>query len=157
MSSALILALIFSMIALSVSSIVETPVLSKQSDHLAPVTHLDLVGDGPNGYTVNFYANHTLDQHFQFIGQDLSNSRFFRKELFGYTALIDNKLRDEKIRRDPGVRWIETDMEMLDLVICDFWEDLCEKTGTSCYPALYTNLDPDWREQSTRPPHANLA
>jgi hypothetical protein len=123
MFSALMLALIFSMIALSVSSMIAIPIPSKQDDYLAPVTYPDLLRDGPNGYTVNFHANHTLDQHFQFIGQDLSNSYFFRQELFGYTALIDNNLRDEKIRRDPGVRWIETDMEMLDLVICDSWED----------------------------------
>jgi hypothetical protein len=157
MSSVVVLALLFSMIALSVSSMVETPVPSKQDGYLAPVTYLDLLGDGPNGYTVNLHANHTLDQHFQFIGQDLSNSYFFRQELFGYTALIDNKLRDEKIRRDLGLRWIETDLEMLDLVMCDSWEDLCEKTGTSCNSTLYTNLDPDWREHSTPPPPGNLA
>jgi hypothetical protein len=83
--------------------------------------------------------------------------RFFRKELFGYTALIDNNLRDEKIRCDPGVRWIETDLEMLDLVIYDSQEDLCEKTGMGCNPALYTNLDLYWREHRTRPPPVNLA
>jgi hypothetical protein len=80
-----------------------------------------------------------------FIGQDLSNLPLFRKELFGYAALIDNKLRDEKIRRDPGVRWIETNMSWFDIVLFDSQEDLCEKTGSGCNTGLYTNSDPVWQ------------
>jgi hypothetical protein len=145
MISAVILALPTCLFALQSVSI-------KQDGYLAPVTYLDSLEEGPNMYEVFFYANHTLEQHFEFIGQNLSNLPQFRKELFGYGALIDNKLRDEKIRRDPGVRWIETDTSWFDIVLFDSQEDLCEKTGIGCHTALYTNLD----EQSTQPPPENL-
>ena len=149
MFTAIFLALSSHLIALSVST--------EQSGYLAPATYLDLLGDGPNGYTVNFHANHSLEQHFQFIGRDLSDLHAFERHTLGYFALVDNKLRDEKIRRDPGVCWIETDLEMLDLIMYDSQEDLYKQASIGRNPALYINLDPVWREHSTRPPLGNLA
>ena len=135
MFHAVLSALLSCLMALPVSSELTTSI--KQGDHyLAPVTYLNLLGHGPNGYEVFFYANHSLEKHFEFIGQDLSkgsSSWVFTRELFGYIALIDNQLRDEKIRRDPGVRWLETELEMLDWVVYDSREDLYERrTGSGC-------------------------
>jgi hypothetical protein len=145
MFPAVLSAVLSCLMALPVWSELSTSI--KQSDHyLAPVTYLNLLGHGPNGYEVFFHPNHTLEKHFEFIGQDLSkgpSSWVFTRELFGYFALIDNQLRDEKIRRDPGVRWLETELEMLDWVVYDSQEDLCEgRTGSGCdTTALYTDLD----------------
>ena len=167
MFPAVLSAVLSCLMALPVSSELTTSI--KQSDHyLAPVTYLNLLDHGPNGYEVFFHPNHTLEKHFEFIGQDLSkgpSSWAFTRELFGYFALIDNELRDEKIRRDPGVRWLETELEMLDWVLLGSYdEDACEKTGSGCDDtALYTtDLDSAWREQSTPPtlplpPLENLA
>jgi hypothetical protein len=49
----------------------------------------------------------TLEQHFCVIGQDLSSLPRFERGSWGYQATMDDKTRDEQVRRDPGVLAVE--------------------------------------------------
>jgi hypothetical protein len=87
-------------------------VLSLSSEHggyLAPLEGMDIHDKYPDKYMVVFHENHTLEQHFDTIGYNLSSLPKFCKYSYGYTAIIDDKTRDELVRRDPGVRMVDTD------------------------------------------------
>lgn len=60
----------------------------------------------PNSYIVKFHDNHTLQDHFDYLGQNLSETanRFRDMPGFGGYALeIDSYTLHEQIRYDPGV------------------------------------------------------
>jgi hypothetical protein len=80
---------------------------SRHTDYLATLECMEATEKYPNEYLVTFYKNHTLEQHFRFIGQDMSSSLKFERGSRGYQATMDDKTRDEKVRRDPGVRAVE--------------------------------------------------
>lgn len=84
---------------------------SLSSNHgpvLAPLDGMDVHNRYLNEYLVILHGNCTLEQHFENIGKDLSGSLRFRKYTFGYQATMDDQTRDEHVRRDPGVRMVES-------------------------------------------------
>jgi hypothetical protein len=87
-------------------------VLSLSSEHggyLAPLEGMDNHDKYPDEYVVIFHKNHTLEQHSDTIGYNVSSLPGFSRYGFGYGAIMDDKIRDERVRRDPGVRMVETD------------------------------------------------
>ena len=64
---------------------------SRQTGYLAPLEYMDVIEKSPNGYSVTFYNNHTLEQHFRFIGQDMSSSPRSKRGSRGYQATMDDK------------------------------------------------------------------
>jgi hypothetical protein len=97
-------------------------VLSLSTQHegyLAPLEGMD-IPKFPDQYVVIFYKNHTLEQHFDAIGHNLSSLPEFSTYGFGYSAVMNETTRDEHVRRDPGVRMVETDGP----VWADEWEDV---------------------------------
>ena len=80
---------------------------SRHTGYLAPLECMDAIEKYPNEYLVTFYRNHTLEQHFRVIGQDLSSLPRFERGSRGYQATMDDKTRDEQVRRDPGVLAVE--------------------------------------------------
>nr|POE93445.1 subtilisin-like protease 3 [Quercus suber] len=107
---------------------------SEYGDLLAPLEGMDNQDKYPNEYLIQFYNNHTLEQHFHIIGQNLSSSPEFRRYTFGYQATIDEKTRDEQVRRDPGVRMVEANsplywVEPEDVVVFDHPQLLYNQTS----------------------------
>jgi hypothetical protein len=99
MFSTLFLAALLCLIAPSASS--------GHVGYLAPLECMDVIEKHPNEYLVTFYKNHTLEQHFRVIGRDLLSSPKFERGPYGYQATMDDKTRDEQVRRDPGVLAVE--------------------------------------------------
>jgi hypothetical protein len=73
----------------------------------APLAGIAAYSKYPGEYIVTLHKNHTLDQHFRNIGQNLTLSQNFRQYSFSYQATMNNETRDERVRRDPGVRLVE--------------------------------------------------
>lgn len=97
---------------------------SKPEGVLAPLQGMDVPTKWPDEYLVYFNSDHTLEQHFDFIGQNLTSSPHFLRYPFGYQATMDSKTRDELVRRDPGVDLLETNrpiyaIEPLDVELLD--------------------------------------
>jgi hypothetical protein len=64
----------------------------------------------PNEYIVLLYENHTIEDHFNFIGTNLFNSSNFKhlKNINMYRVGLDNDtLLHEAIRYDPGVKAVQ--------------------------------------------------
>ena len=80
---------------------------SGHTGYLAPLECIDVIEKYHNEYLVTFHKNHTLEQHFCVIGQDLSSLPRFERGSRGYQATMDDKTRDEYVRRDPGVLAVE--------------------------------------------------
>jgi hypothetical protein len=80
---------------------------SGYTGYLAPLLCMDVPEKFPNEYLITFRKNHTLEQHFRVIGRDLSSSPGFDGDSYGYKATMDDKTRDEQVRRDPGVLGVE--------------------------------------------------
>ena len=78
------------------------------NDFIAPLEGTENDEAIRNEYVVIFQPGYTLQQHYETIGRNLSNSARFVKFSFGYRANLDDKTRDEQVRRDPGVRMVET-------------------------------------------------
>lgn len=125
----MILCSILTMFALSTGPSVS----SEHGDFLAPFEDMIVPFQYPDQYIVLLHKNHTLEQHFQAIGRNLSSSTlFFRSYPYGYSAVMDNKTRDEQVRSDPGVEYIARDgpgplveLEPVDVVLLDepwLWE-----------------------------------
>lgn len=92
--------------AVHISALV-TPRASQQAIYIQPGQ--DLVKDT---YIVTLYNNYTLEEHFTFIGKDLSQSskKFFSLPgIDAYLADIDEYTLHELIRYDPGVRRVDHD------------------------------------------------
>jgi hypothetical protein len=56
---------------------------------------------------VELQDGYALQQHFQTIGRNLSDTPRFRRYGFGYRATLDDTTRDGLVRRDPGVIVVE--------------------------------------------------
>lgn len=80
---------------------------SEHVSYLAPLQCMDVAEKYANEYHVTFYKNHTLEEHFRVIGRDLSSSPKFERGPYGYQATMDDRTRDEHVRRDPGVLAVE--------------------------------------------------
>ncbi|KAF2163842.1 hypothetical protein M409DRAFT_56957 [Zasmidium cellare ATCC 36951] len=80
----------------------------ENGDFLAPLEGMDIHDKYPDEYLVIFHQNYTMEQHFENIAQDLSSLPEFRMYSFGYRTRMDQHTRDEKVRRDPRVRMVET-------------------------------------------------
>jgi hypothetical protein len=64
----------------------------------------------PDSYGVLFRETYTLEEHFAFIGQNLSESaRCFDhiRLINAYHVYLDNYTLHEIVRRDPGVELVE--------------------------------------------------
>jgi hypothetical protein len=102
--------------------------LSTQHEgYLAPLEGMD-IPKFPDQYVVILYNNHTLEQHFDAIGHNLSSLPKFSTYGFGYSAVMNETTRDEQVRRDPGVRMVETDGPVwadlsVEMVLIDSPED----------------------------------
>lgn len=83
---------------------------SEHGGFLAALEGMDIPSKYPDEYLVTFYEKHTLEQHFHNIGQNLSSSPKSRRYTFGYQATMDDKTRDEQVRRDSGVRMVHTNI-----------------------------------------------
>lgn len=55
-----------------------------------------------------FQPGHTLQDHFDSIGMDLSNTTRFKSFNDGYRAKIDDFILNSHVRLDPGVLLVET-------------------------------------------------
>lgn len=62
-----------------------------------------------NEYIVNFEPGYTLQQHFESIGMDLSNTTGFEAFSYGYGAQLDDITLNSLVRLDPGVLFVEGD------------------------------------------------
>jgi hypothetical protein len=112
-------ALLLSLGALSLST--------QHEGYLAPLEGMD-IPKFPDEYIVIFYKNHTLEQHFDAIGYNLSSLPKFSTYGFGYSVVMNETTRDEQVRRDPGVRMVETDGPVyadlsVEMVLIDSPED----------------------------------
>lgn len=54
-----------------------------------------------------FHENHTHEQHFDFIGRDLSELDEYEALGYGYTMNLSDSTLRENVRRDPGVMLLE--------------------------------------------------
>jgi hypothetical protein len=87
--------------------------------YLAPVAGMDNSDKYPDAYIVTLHRGHTLEQHFDAIGSDLRSLPGFRTYGFGYSAVMDDKTRDEQVRRDPGVRVVEANAPIYGFQLLD--------------------------------------
>lgn len=55
---------------------------SENESYLAPLLGMDIYNKHPDEYLILFHDEHTLEQHFHFIGQNLSSSPHFRRYTF---------------------------------------------------------------------------
>ncbi|KAF2238460.1 hypothetical protein EV356DRAFT_309687 [Viridothelium virens] len=65
----------------------------------------------PDYYIVKLREGHELEDHFAYIGLDLSSMQEFGRidGLSSYYGKFSYKVVHEKIRRDPGVLYVEED------------------------------------------------
>ena len=63
----------------------------------------------PDSYIVMLHTGYKMEDHFAFIGIDLSQSEdFFRIDsVSAYCGTFSKEIVHEKIRRDPGVKLVE--------------------------------------------------
>ncbi|KAK3718636.1 serine protease [Vermiconidia calcicola] len=84
----------------------------ERDGELAPLYGLEHDGCILGEYVVIFHKNYTLEQHFETIGRNFSESEGFTKFGFGYTASLDDTTLHDLVRHDPGVRLVETSREV---------------------------------------------
>jgi hypothetical protein len=75
--------------------------------YLAPLEGMNIDEKFPNEYLVELQEGHALDQHFETIGRNFSDSPGFVRFRFGGLASLGDKTPDELVRRDPGVVVVE--------------------------------------------------
>jgi hypothetical protein len=100
---------------------------SGHGSYLAPLEGMNNHDKYSDEYLVTFHENYTLEQHFDTIGENLLSLPEFRRYGYGYGAIMNNKTRDERVRRDPGVRMVETEgpgyaVEPYDMVVIESQE-----------------------------------
>lgn len=83
---------------------------ARGDDGLAPLYGTDLEDDDrfPDEYIVMFHPGYTLEEHFETIGMDLSNTTRFLPLNDGYRAEIDDFILNSHVRLDSGVLLVET-------------------------------------------------
>lgn len=74
---------------------------------LAPLYGTEDDSGFPNEYIVVFQPGYTLQEHFELIGMNLSNTTRFEAFSYGYRAKLDNVTLDSHIRLDYGVLLVE--------------------------------------------------
>ena len=76
----------------------------------APLFGLEHDTKIPNEYIVMFQPGHTLEQHYEAIGKNFSDSPRFHNLDFlpGYAAPMDDDTLHELVRQDPGVLLVDT-------------------------------------------------
>jgi hypothetical protein len=99
----------FASILVLLSCLLAMSLSIKPEGYLAPLAGMDNRDKYPGEYLITLYNNHTLEQHFDAVGHNLSRLPGFRKYGFGYSAIMDEKMRDKQVRRDPGVRMVEAE------------------------------------------------
>lgn len=75
-------------------------------DGLAPLYGMETVTRIPNDY-IMFQPGYTLQEHFESIGMNLSNTTGFESTSYGYTAVLYEVTLNSYIRLDPGVLFVE--------------------------------------------------
>ena len=85
-----------------------SPLASRATEYLAPLHGIDHEESIRSEYVVVFQPGYTLEEHFNTIGRNFSTSARFAKFGFGYRANLDDETRDNLVRRDPGVRVVES-------------------------------------------------
>jgi len=86
--------------------------VARRSKDPAPYTTCDKAELVKDTYIIRFHDNHTLAEHFDAIGQNLSEtaSMFYDMNLLnGYHAELSEDTVHEMVRYDPGVRLVEHD------------------------------------------------
>lgn len=83
-------------------------VSARTSDGRAQVHGLDSEDRIPGEYIVVFHPDYTHEAHDQAIGKKASEFAGFKRASFGYMASLSDEDLNELVRRDPGVRWVET-------------------------------------------------
>jgi hypothetical protein len=85
---------------------------SQTSQYRAPYRQIDPERTVPDDYGVLLRDGYTLEQHFEFLGQNLSETardfRYFRS-FNSYHAVLDSEFLHERVRSDPGVYLVEHD------------------------------------------------
>ena len=87
-------------------------VFHERDGELAPLYDLEHDGCIPGEYIVLFHGNHTLEQHFQTIGRNFSESEGFNEFGYGYTASLDDTTLHDLVRHDQRVKLVETSREV---------------------------------------------
>lgn len=80
---------------------------ARGDDGLAPLYGAEHDSRFPNEYVVMFQPGHTLQDHFDSIGMDLSNFTRFMSFNDGYRAKIDDFILNSHVRLDSGVLLVE--------------------------------------------------
>lgn len=83
---------------------------ARGDDGLAPLYGTDLADDDlfPDEYIVMFHPGYTLQEHFETIGMDLSNTTRFQTTSSGYSAELDDITLNLHVRLDPSVLFVES-------------------------------------------------
>ncbi|KAI9703551.1 MAG: hypothetical protein M1820_005855 [Bogoriella megaspora] len=83
----------------------------RNSQNLAPLYRIEHPNVIPDKYTVVFWPGHTLEQHFQFVGKNLSDNAQYQFSEYrrGYLANLDDELLHSAIRPDPGVLFVSAE------------------------------------------------
>lgn len=100
--------LFLSLTSASPSNKEEAPV-SQRVNGLAPLHGLYDDDKIEDHYIVLFEADHSLDDHYAHLGQDLSRAESFIKLRYGYGAHVPDASLLMRIRSDAGVTAVEVD------------------------------------------------
>jgi len=82
--------------------------LYKRVDGHAPLHNLHHEDKIEDRYVVHFDDDHTLEDHYAHIGQNLSDTDSFHKMKYGYGAFIQDASLLTRIRTDPKVWAVDT-------------------------------------------------
>ena len=83
-------------------------VSARTSDGRAQIHGLDNEDRITGEYVVVFQPDYTHEAHARAIGKDASQFAGFKRFSFGYQASLSDEDLNDLVRRDPGVRWVET-------------------------------------------------
>lgn len=124
--------LIFCISVLLASTPVVSGLITQYSNHSAPYYisgQAKLVDDQ---YLVFLRDGHSIKDHFNAVGFDLSknSSKFYRLDaLNAYQARLDSYTVHEMIRHDPGVKFVDHDSYMADFDHVEVGEHLTPATS----------------------------
>lgn len=62
--------------------------LYRRVEGLAPMYTGNYSGTIPSGRLSCFHDDYTIKQHYQFVGQDLSNKEYFKIHCYGYRMIM---------------------------------------------------------------------
>ncbi|KAF2717002.1 subtilisin-like protein [Polychaeton citri CBS 116435] len=76
-------------------------------------------------YIVHFHPEHSLELHKAHVGHDISLKKGFKhlSWLPGYQAIMDNHTFHELVRRDPGVKFVENNLQFQVLADDEYVEE----------------------------------